>query len=318
MKLLWVLFVVVAAAGQTARNAMQRELTGSLGSVGATHVRFLFGFPFALIFLGLALAASGAALPATNGLFWLWVLAGALTQVGGTALMLLTMTERSFVVTVAYLKTEPLFVAALGLVFLHDPLTPGMTAAILIATAGVVLISLRPSLLAASRGAARRHADAHDPTALGRITQNWRAAAYGLSSGAMFAVSAIGYRGAILALHLPGYVLPATFTLAVGLVMQAGVLTLYLALRDRTVLKAIFRLWRPSLFAGFMGAAASEFWFLAFALATAASVRTLGLIDVLFAQAVSHILFKQKTTARETAGIVLLVAGAVLLVYSHP
>lgn len=296
MNFLWVLFTVVAAAGQTARNAMQRELTPSLGSVGATHVRFLFGFPFALIFLAAAALLTHASLPATNGAFWLWVLAGALTQIGGTALMLLTMTERSFVVTVAYLKTEPIFVAALGLAFLHDPLTPGMAAAIVIATAGVVLISLRGRIAAG-----------------GGI----HSALYGLSAGAMFAVSAIGYRGAILALHLPGYVMPATFTLAVGLVVQAAILTLYLAIRDVAVLRAIFRLWRPSLFAGLMGAAASEFWFLAFALATAASVRTLGLIDVLFAQMVSHIVFQQKTTLREAAGIVLLVAGAVLLVYTH-
>ncbi len=296
MNFLWVLFTVVAAAGQTARNAMQRELTASLGSVGATHVRFLFGFPFALIFLTIASFATHTALPATNATFWIAVLAGALTQIGGTALMLLTMTERSFVVTVAYLKTEPLFVAALGLLFLHDPLTPGMAAAIVIATSGVVLISLR-----------------------GRIAEGGgiHSALYGLASGAMFAVSAIGYRGAILALHMPGYVMPATFTLAVGLVVQAAILTLYLAIRDFAVLRAIFRLWRPSLFAGFMGAAASEFWFLAFALATAASVRTLGLVDVLFAQMVSHILFKQKTTLREAAGIVLLIAGAALLVYSH-
>ena len=48
---LWIPFTLLAAAGQTARNAMQRELTAALGTVGATHVRFLFGFPFALIFL---------------------------------------------------------------------------------------------------------------------------------------------------------------------------------------------------------------------------------------------------------------------------
>src|SRR5438552_2894903 len=47
---LWIVFTVLAAAGQTARNAMQRELTATLGTVGATHVRFLFGFPFALNF----------------------------------------------------------------------------------------------------------------------------------------------------------------------------------------------------------------------------------------------------------------------------
>src|SRR5438477_1075787 len=49
--MLWAVFTVLAAAGQTARNAMQRELTATLGTAGATHVRFLFGFPFALLFL---------------------------------------------------------------------------------------------------------------------------------------------------------------------------------------------------------------------------------------------------------------------------
>ena len=44
---LWIVFTVTAAFFQTLRNAMQRELTTSLGTVGATHVRFLFGFPFA-------------------------------------------------------------------------------------------------------------------------------------------------------------------------------------------------------------------------------------------------------------------------------
>ena len=296
MNFLWVIFTVVAAAGQTARNAMQRELTASLGAVGATHVRFLFGFPFALLFLAGVSLFTHAALPHPDPIFWVWMVCGALTQIGGTALMLMTMTERSFVVTVAYLKTEPLFVAVLGLVFLHDPLSPGMVAAILIATAGVVLISLRTGMEA---------------------TGGVRPALFGLASGGMFAISAIGYRGGILALHLPGYLMPATFTLAAGLVVQAAVLTAWLAATKPSVLVSIARLWRPSLAAGFMGSVASEFWFLAFALATAASVRTLGLIEVLFAQMVSHILFKQKTTLREAAGIVLLVAGAVLLVYSH-
>ena len=107
------------------------------------------------------------------------------------------------------------------------------------------------------------------------------------------------------------------FALAVGLVVQASVPTSYLAVANPGVLRSIVRLWRPSLFAGFMGPAASEFWFLAFAFATAATVRTLGLIDVLFAQMISHILFRQKTSLREAAGIILLVAGAILLVYSH-
>ena len=259
---LWVVFTLLAAAGQSARNAMQRELTAALGTVGATHVRFLFGFPFVLIFLAGVLITTGLSLPVPTRSFWPWVLLGALSQICSTALMLAAMNDRSFVVTIVYTKTEVIQVAVFALLFLGDPLTPPIATAVLIGTVGVILMSLKSG--APMQGGLK-------PTLLG------------LASGSMLALSVIGYRGAILSLGLPNFVLAATFTLAVGLVLQAGLLTLYLALRDRAVLLAIARAWRPSLFAGFMGAFASENWFLAFALTSAANVRTLGLAEVLFA-----------------------------------
>jgi drug/metabolite transporter (DMT)-like permease len=291
---LWAVFTVLAAAAQTVRNAMQRELTASLGTVGATHVRFLFGFPFALVFLAAVALVSGAALPRPGLVYVPWIAAGFLAQIAATALMLAAMGERSFVVTIAYIKTEPVQVALFGLVFLGDIVTVPMMVAILIATAGVVVMSLKGGTVGGLK-----------PTLLG------------LAAGAMFALSAIGYRGAILSLENTHYVMAATFTLAVGLVLQAAVLTLYLLVRDRAVLGAIFRAWRPSLFAGFMGATASQFWFLAFALATAASVRTLALVEVLFAQAISRFVFGQQTTGREGIGIVMIVIGVALLIWAH-
>src|SRR5713101_1998534 len=144
---LWVIFTLLAAAGQSARNAMQRELTATLGTVGATHVRFLFGFPFALVFLLAVSLATGSTLPRPHMAFWLWVLAGALTQVLATALMLAAMGQRSFVVAIAYIKTEPVQVAVFGLLFLGDAVTPMMAAAILIATAGVIVMSTKASTL---------------------------------------------------------------------------------------------------------------------------------------------------------------------------
>jgi len=290
---LWAVFTVAGSLGQTARNAMQRELTGSLGAIGATHVRFLFGFPFALIFLLGIWLVTDASLPHPSLAFGGWILLGALTQIAGTMLMLLTMNERSFVVTVAYLKTEPIQVAVFGLIFLGDMLRPPSVAAILIATLGVFLISFKPGNSSLK------------PTLLG------------LGAATAFAFSAIGYRGAILSLHQTQFVMAASFSLAVGLTAQAVLLSAYLSWRDRVVLGAIFRLWKPSLFAGFMGALSSQFWFLAFALATAASVRTLALVEVLFAQATTHVLFKQKTTAREIAGIALVVVGCALLIWAE-
>jgi len=291
---LWAVFTLIAAAAQTVRNATQRKLTGKLGTVGATHVRFLFGCTFALAFL-VAVLAAGAALPRPGLAFWPWLLDGAFAQIVATALMLAAMGKRSFVVTIAYIKTEPVQVALFGLMFLGDAVTPMMAAAIVIATAGVVVMSLKAG---ASGGGLR-------PTLLG------------LSAGASFALSAIGFRGAILSLHDPNYAMAATFTMAAGLVVQSVLLSIYLGLRDRAVLAAIVRAWRPSLFAGFMGALASQFWFLAFALATAASVRTLALVEVLFAQAISRFVFKQPVSTREAIGIVVIVIGVVLLIRAH-
>jgi len=294
--MLWAVFTLIAAAAQTARNAMQRELTATLGTVGATHVRFLFGFPFALLFLAGVTIALGESLPRPPAMFWPWVLAGAFTQIAATATMLSVMGQRSFVVSYAFIKTEPIHVALFGLIFLGDEVTALSAAAILIATAGVIVISLKPGAAQAS---------------------TLRSTIIGLCSGALFGLSAISYRGAILTLHLQDFVLAATFTVSVGLVIQAGALSLYLWLRDRKVLSDIMRAWRPSLFAGFMGAFASEFWFLGFAITSAANVRTLALVEVLFAQGVTHFVFKQPTTARERAGVVLVVIGVALLVWAY-
>ena len=96
--------------------------------------------------------------------------------------------------------------------------------------------------------------------------------------------------------------------------MQTLILTVYLLLRAPDVLGRIIGMWKPSMFAGFMGAFASQFWFLAFALTAAANVRTLALVEVLFAQAVSYYSFKQPLSARELGGIVLILIGVGLLV----
>ncbi len=295
--MLWAVFTVIAAAAQTARNAMQRELTATLGTVGATHVRFLFGFPFAVVFLIGVLTATGASLPHPSLAFWPWVLLGMSMQIGATATMLAAMNDRSFVVTIAYTKTEPVQVAIFGFLLLGDKVTPLLATAIVIATAGVIVMSLK-------RGVAQ--ANGIKPTVLGLV------------SAGLFGLSATGFRGAILEIeHTHTFVVAATFTLVVGLAMQSVTLSTYLALREPGRLTAIFRAYKLAGFAGFMGALASQFWFLGFAIATAASVRTLGLVEVLFAQGVTHYVFKQETSPREIAGMSLLVVGVGLLLWAY-
>src|ERR1043166_4740781 len=168
---LWIVFTVLAAAGQTVRNAMQRELTASLGTVGATNVRFLFGFPFALLFLAAVMTVTGAAWPRPDLGYVPWLLAGSLFQIGATATMLSAMGQRSFVVTIAYIKTEPIQVAIFGLVLLGDHVTLMMGLAIIIATAGVVVMSIKP----------------------GKMEGGLKPTALGLISGGLFGLSAVGF-----------------------------------------------------------------------------------------------------------------------------
>ena len=291
---LWIPFTIIAALGQVARNAMQRSLTGPLGTWGATNIRFLFGFPFSLVFLAIVLVASGDHVTVPPAMFWPWLLLGALSQIFATGLMLLAMNARSFVVTTAYLKTEAIQTAIFGFIFLDDHLTWLKVLAIVIATIGVVVTALRP-------GAEKSFAELK-PT----IT--------GLVAAAAFALSAVGFRGAIITVPGVSFVTASSFTLVLGLFVQTLILTVYLLWRAPKVLQAIMGLWKPSMLAGFVGAFASQFWFLSFALTAAANVRTLALVEVLFAQAVAYYSFKQPVAAREVLGIVLIVIGVAVLV----
>ena len=293
LSLLWIPATLAAAAAQTARNATQRHLTEHIGTAGATQVRFLYGFPFALLFIALMSLTLGEPVPGPSGRFLAFIGLGATAQILATALMLAAMRERSFSVVTAIIKTEPVQTALFGLALLGDPLTPGLAAAIMVATIGVLLVSAKPGAGLASAGA--------------------RPVLFGVLAGGLFALAAIGFRGAILSLDEGSFLIRATTTLAWALGAQTLILVAWLVAFDRGALIGSLRVWRPSLGAGFLGALASQFWFIGFSLTTAANVRTLALVEVLMAQAVSHRLFSQATTLREYLGIALIVAGVVML-----
>lgn len=290
----WIAFTLAAAAIQTGRNVMQRNLTETLGTLGATQVRFLYGLPFGLLFCALVLAVSGAPLPHPNVMTWFWVILGGLAQIMGTFLMLAAMREKSFVVATALTKFEPVWVALFGLVFLADAIGPALMVAIAAATAGVLVMSWP------SKGA------------------QWalRPVLLGVASGAGFGIASIGFRGAIRSLELPSFVVGASFVLALGLCIQTAVLVVYMLMRDRPLLIRILSAWRPSLLAGACGAAASQAWFLAFAIESAARVRTLALVEIFIAQLVSRQLFKQRNSSREWIGMALLILGVVMVLQS--
>jgi drug/metabolite transporter (DMT)-like permease len=295
---LWVPIVLWAALAQTARNAAQRSLVAQAGTLGATLARFLYGIPFAALWVLLlhAWPGSAAPLPHFHPAYFGWLILGASGQLAATAFLLAAMKQRNFVIGVAYSKTDALQVALFGSLFLRELPTGPTLVAIGLATAGVVMLSLP------QRGAALQ----------GRA---WTSAAawYGLASGAGFALSAVGYRGAALQLPESTAWMSGAWGVLLAQGMQTVLLGGWLAWRAPAALRATVSAWRISTVAGAAGALASIGWFTAFALTTAANVRTLGMVEVVFSYLVSRRLLRERLAISEQGGLALVVVGLLAL-----
>jgi drug/metabolite transporter (DMT)-like permease len=286
----WAIFVLVAALAQTVRNATQRKIAGTAGTLGATYARFIYAWPFAATFLAVLIANRG--MPALPGLdFAGWAAMGGLAQVLATACLIAAMQQRSFSFAIALSNTSPVQVTIFGLLILGEPLTAGVAVSVLLVTAGTMLISWPP--------AGER--------------PDFRSVALGLGSAFFFSLAAVGYRAAALSLNTD-FMMAAVTTLFAALTVQSVVLTLVLVFFAPNDLAAVFRNWRQSLLAGFTGALASGLWFSAYAIETVARVRTLAVIEILFAQFVSARVFREGAGARELISIALIIVGIIIVV----
>jgi drug/metabolite transporter (DMT)-like permease len=295
---LWIPITIGAAAAQTARNAAQRHLTPILGTLGATLVRFFYGLPFAVLWMGALATVGGFPIPAPNVPFAWWIVVSSVTQIVATALLLRVMAERNFALGTAYAKTEVIQIAIFGLVFLGDPLSATALIAIIVSTVGVLLLA---------------PIDRERP--LRTLIAGWttRTALLGLASGACFGIAAVGYRGAALALEDAAFPMAAATALVAAQALQTVLLGGWLLVRNPEVVARVCREWRKSIFAGLMGATASACWFTAMAIEPAAHVRTLGLVEIVFGYAISLRLFAERVSRLEVAGMLLLIVGLVLL-----
>jgi drug/metabolite transporter (DMT)-like permease len=300
----WIPITLGAALAQTLRNAAQRSLTGELGALGATLVRFLYGLPFAAIWLVIAWVgfADAGSWPAIGASFLIWTVVAALSQIAATALLLRNMEERNFAIGVAYSKSEIIQVALFGLVLLGDRVSALTIVSIVVASVAVMLLSL-PS----------------GNRSLASVARGWasRSALLGLGSGAAFGMAAVGYRGAALALATPSVVFAAAESLVWAQSFQTVLLGGYLVWRNRQVVIDVMRAWRVSLVAGAMGAVGSACWFTAMAMQPVARVRTLGLIELYFSYLVSRRVFRERLGGPELIGLVLLAVGLIGIVGLH-
>jgi drug/metabolite transporter (DMT)-like permease len=140
-----------------------------------------------------------------------------------------------------------------------------------------------------------------------------RPALIGLASGAAFGMAAVSYRAASLSLGGEGFLMQAGFTLACVTVFQTVVMAIYMIRREPGQLGKVIRSWRVSGLVGLAGMGASVGWFTAVTIQNAAYVRALGQIELVFTFVASVFIFRERTNAKEVAGILLIVAGILVL-----
>jgi drug/metabolite transporter (DMT)-like permease len=291
---IWIPVTILAAAFQVGRNVIQRRLVEELGTIGATQVRFLYGLPFATLLALGTLWITGADAPVMNMDFLIFIFCGSSTQIIATAFMLAAMRKGSFVVVTAYTKTEPIQVAIFGAIVLNETFSGISIIAIIIASLGVIILSTSRENKAIDK-------------------KIWSSILMGVISGGFFAVSAVSFRGALVSLGDDSLLVRTTWSLMCALCIQVALLGIWMSVFQRQLYLKCFKAWQASIWGGLLGVMASQMWFIAFALTFAANVRTLGLIEVLFAQLLTKHVFLKKTSHKEGIGILLMIAGVMIL-----
>ena len=288
--MIWIPITLAATALQVARNAFQRGLLADAGPWGATLVRFLFGLPFAAVFLGVAWLVGGPVRPRLDGGFMLACVAGGAAQIVATAAMLVSMRRSSFALGTVFQQSSIPLAAIMGLAF-GDHVPPLRWLGLALVTAGLVALGWPWKLTGQKVGSA---------------------ALLGLVAGAGFALSSNAFRQAALSVASGAPVFGALATLLVVQALQSASLAAWLGVTDRAALATVMARWRESLPAGFFGAAASGLWFTAFALSPAGPVRAVGVAEMPIAALAGRRLFAERMAPWQIAVLAQIVVGVCL------
>ncbi len=298
---LWIPVALAAAAFQTVRFMLQKVLsTVKLSAVGATFARFAYSAPFLVSGLIGYFALTGTPLPRFTPAFWAYSIAGGATQIIATICIVMLFKQRNFAVGIAFMKTEVILTVLVGLILLGEGVSRAGMGAILVGLIAVLLLSKTPG----SAGSWWRHLTGKAPI-------------LGVFAGLLFSISSVTYRGATLELMAYAPALRAAVTLGCVVTMQMVAMAVWLILRDRAELRAVWDARGTAVFVGLASLAGSFCWFWAFTLQNAAYVKAIGQVELILSLFASVLFFRERISAREGAGIALLgasIVGLVLLI----
>ena len=295
----WILITIAAALFQTVRFVLQKTLSSwRLSTAGATFSRFAYSAPLVALGLGVWFVVTGRPFPGVTPAFWAWGVFGGAGQVLATLCVVALFRQRNFAVGVTFSKTDVMMAALFGLVWLGDTVPLAAVLSMMTGLVGVILLSKSPGLTKVSWW---RHLTA-------------RATVLGLGAGLFFAQSAVAYRAAAQAVDAPEAALRAACALAFVTTFQTVLMAVWLIWREPGQIGAVWAARGTASLVGVTSLAGSFGWFWAFALQNAAYVRAVGQVELIFSLAASVLIFRERISRRELAGMGLLVVSILGLV----
>ena len=295
---LWIPLTIAAAFFQNIRSALQKNLKGRLSTLGAAYVRFIYALPVAFIYLVGVYFYTGQPLPAISAEFLTYSFLGGLCQIAFTIFLLWLFSFHNFAVGTSFSKLETIMVAIFGLLILGDRLTTTVVLAIAMSSAGLIALSAAQSKL----------------TLRNLLSGLWqKSTLIGLTCAAWLGASVVFFRAASLSLKLDDFLMSASFTLFVVLIIQTLTMGVWMRLRDSDDLRQVFVHWRPAAAVGLSGGLTSIGWFTAFTLQNATYVRALGQIELLFTFLATVFFFREKVMREELLGIALITLSIILV-----
>ena len=298
----WIPITIAAAFLQNLRSALQRHIKGRLSTAGAAYARFVYAWPFALVYVWALNAIGGLAWPKPNATFLIYCVLGGFTQVLFTMLLLYLFQFRNFAVGTTFSKLETIIVAALGALILGDGLGPVAALAVLVSAAGVMCLTM----------------DEANLTLRALIVNlGGKPTLIGLLCASCLGASVVFFRGGALSLGHESVTMAAGYTFAVSVVIQTVIMGAWIHWREPGEIGRVLCHWRQAGLVGIAGALGSIAWFTAFTLQNAAYVRALGQIELVFTFLSSVLFFKERVGRWELLGILLVVGGILLILLAR-
>ena len=302
MDAIWILAAIFAAACQTARSAFQKNMIPRLGDYGAAYIRFCYALPFTSLIWLVWIYYSGHPIPDLTTYTIILCGLGSIFQILFTYVLMQVFSHKSFAAGIGFSKTEVILIAFLEVIILNVVFSLPLILGILLGVISVLFLSFAKKA----------------ETVLGTFKYLFNSmmsmgTLIGLLSGLLLAASVVTFRMAIISVDAP-LLDKSLYISFIAIVFQTILVGLYLFFFKKEQFFAVFKYWKPSLPAGICGTGATFGWFVAFGLATAAEVRAVGQIELIFSIFVSLLIFKEKIKRTELIGILLLGVSILIII----